>query len=30
MDAAYYGGKFYIADAYGLFQFTYAPQSFDK
>lgn len=30
MDAAYYGGKFYIADAYGLFQFTYTPQSFDK
>lgn len=30
LDAAYYWGKFYIADAYGLFQFTYAPQSFDK
>jgi len=30
LDAAYYGGKFYIADAYGLFQFTYNPQGFDK
>ena len=30
LDAAYYGGKFYVADSYGLFQFTYAPQSFDK
>ena len=29
LDAAYYWGKFYIADAYGLFQFTYNPQSFD-
>lgn len=28
--AAYYGGKFYIADAYGLFQFTYNPQGYDK
>lgn len=30
INAAYSGGKFYIADAYGLFQFTYNPQSFDK
>ena len=30
LDAAYYGGKFYIADAYWLFQFTYNPQSFDR
>ena len=30
LDAAYSGGKFYIADSYGLFQFTYNPQSFDK
>ena len=27
--AWYWDGKFYIADAYGLFQFTYNPQSFD-
>ena len=30
IDAAYWGGKFYIADAYWVFQFTYNPQSFDK
>lgn len=30
MDAAYAMWKFYIADAYGLFQFTYEPQSFDR
>ena len=30
INAAYYWGKFYIADAYGLFQFTYNPQWFDK
>lgn len=30
LNAAYYGGKFYIADAYGLFQFTYNPNWFDK
>jgi hypothetical protein len=30
INAAYYGGKFYVADAYGLFQFTYNPQWFDK
>ena len=30
LNAAYYGGKFYIADAYWLFQFTYNPQSFDR
>lgn len=30
LDAAYYWGKFYIADSYGLFQFTYNPQSFDR
>ena len=30
LSAAYSMGKFYIADAYGLFQFTYEPQSFDK
>ena len=30
LNAAYYGGKFYIADAYGLFQFTYNPQGYDK
>lgn len=30
LNAAYNGGKFYIADAYGLFQFTYNPQWFDK
>lgn len=30
LNAAYNNGKFYIADAYGLFQFTYNPQWFDK
>ena len=30
LNAAYNNGKFYIADAYGLFQFTYNPQGFDK
>jgi len=30
LNAAYWAGKFYIADAYGLFQFTYNPQGFDK
>ena len=30
LNAAYYGWKFYIADAYGLFQFTYNPQGYDK
>ena len=30
LSAAYSMGKFYIADAYGLFQFTYNPQWFDK
>lgn len=30
LDAAYYAGKFYIADSFWLFQFSYAPQSFDK
>lgn len=30
MNAAYAMGKFYIADAYWLFQFTYNPQWFDK
>ncbi len=30
LSAAYSMGKFYIADAYGLFQFTYEPQSFDR
>lgn len=29
LDAAYSMWKFYIADSYGLFQFTYNPQSFD-
>ena len=26
----YWDGKFYIADAYGLFQFTYEPNGYDK
>ena len=26
----YWDGKFYIADAYGLFQFTYDPNGYDK
>lgn len=30
LNAAYSWWKFYIADAYGLFQFTYNPQGFDK
>lgn len=30
MDAPYLDGKFYIADAYGTFQFEYDPQSYDK
>ena len=30
INAAYSWGKFYIADAYGLFQFTYNPQWYDK
>jgi len=30
LNAAYYAGKFYIADAYGLFQFTYTPNGYDK
>lgn len=30
LDAAYNMWKFYIADAYGLFQFTYNPQWYDK
>ena len=30
LSAAYSMGKFYIADAYWLFQFTYTPQSFDR
>jgi hypothetical protein len=30
LNAAYSWWKFYIADAYGLFQFTYNPQWFDK
>ena len=30
LNAAYWAGKFYIADAYGLFQFTYNPQSYDR
>ncbi len=30
LNAAYSAGKFYIADAYWLFQFTYNPQWFDK
>lgn len=30
LNAAYCRWKFYIADAYGLFQFTYNPQWFDK
>jgi len=30
INAAYSTWKFYIADSYGLFQFTYNPQSFDK
>lgn len=29
INAAYKNGKFYVADAYWLFQFTYNPQSFD-
>lgn len=29
LNAAYSMWKFYIADSYGLFQFTYNPQSFD-
>ena len=29
MNAAYAMWKFYIADSYGLFQFTYNPQSYD-
>ena len=28
--AAYTNGRFYIADSYGLFQFTYNPQGYDK
>jgi len=30
LNAAYNGWHIYIADAYGLFQFTYNPQWFDK
>lgn len=30
LNAAYCRWRFYIADAYGLFQFTYNPQWFDK
>ena len=30
LNAAYCRWKFYIADAYGLFQFTYNPQGYDK
>ena len=30
LNAAYRAWKFYIADAYWLFQFTYNPQGFDK
>ena len=30
LDAAYAMWKFYIADSYGLFQFTYNPQWFDE
>lgn len=28
--AAYKSGRFYIADAYGVFQFKYTPQGYDK
>lgn len=30
IKAAYKSGRFYIADAYGVFQFKYTPQSYDK
>lgn len=30
INAAYKSGRFYIADSYGVFQFKYNPQSFDK
>lgn len=30
VKAAYKSGRFYIADAYGVFQFTYTPQGYDK
>ena len=30
LNAAYCKWRFYIADAYGLFQFTYEPNSYDK
>lgn len=30
INAAYKSGRFYIADSYGVFQFKYTPQSFDK
>ena len=29
-SAAYKSGRFYIADAYGVFQFKYTPQGYDK
>lgn len=30
INAAYKSGRFYIADAYGIFQFKYSPNSFDR
>ena len=30
LNAAYHSWRFFIADFYGLFQFTYNPQGFDK
>jgi hypothetical protein len=30
IKAAYKSGRFYIADAYGVFQFKYTPQSYDR
>lgn len=30
INAAYKSGRFYVADSYGVFQFKYTPQSFDK
>ena len=30
LGCGYWNGRFYIADAYGLFQFTYEPNGYDK
>lgn len=30
INATYKSGRFYVADSYGVFQFKYTPQSFDK